>query len=107
MPVIQAATEAAGELESGCANGVCHGFTWEASAQACPEGQVCLVEIPLGDHDPKSGNRVEDAAGRAWYEAEVGDRRLRGWKDGPVFRALVTRSGAVDLVRLALAARGK
>ena len=106
-PVIRAATEAAEGMESGRGRGDSFGLDWEAEACACPDGAVCLVSINLGDHDPKPGNRVVDEADRAWYEASVGDRRLRGWKDGPVFRALVTRCDRVDLVRLSLAARGK
>jgi anti-sigma factor (TIGR02949 family) len=106
-PVIRAATEASAGAESGRGKGESFGFDWEASAVECPDGQVCRVAIPLGDHDPKPGHRVEDPAGRVWYEATVGDRRIVGWKDGPVFQALVTRDGKVDLDALATAARGK
>jgi len=133
-PVITAATEAAEGLELGRGSGgpapladapdlaaagfrktsCCGkvaapalGMDWAAAAYECPEGKVCLVSLDLGDHDPKPGNRLEDASGRAWYEAAVGDRRLRGWKDGPVFRALVTRSDRVDLERLSVVVRGK
>ncbi len=131
-PVILAATEAAEATESQpspprasvitpvdlseaglrCENGVCTvdapslEMQGQGAAYACPDGStVCLVSLDLGDHDPKPGNRVVDDAGRSWYEASVGDRRVRAWKDGPLFRALVTRSGTVDLVALSRLAR--
>ena len=68
---------------------------------------MALVSLPVGDHDPKPGTRVVDAAARAWYLATVGDRRVRGWKEGGAFRALVTRSERVDLEALSLLVRGK
>jgi hypothetical protein len=78
-----------------------------AAEYESPSGRVALVSMVVGEHDPKPGNIERDPAGRTWYVARVGDRRVRGWKEGGVFRALVTRSERVDLEVLALLVRGK
>ena len=78
--------------------------------QACvadyegPGGRAALVTLEVGDHPPKRWNRVR-RGDRDWYEASVGGRRVLGWHDGGVFRALVTRSEGLDLDALADAVR--
>ncbi len=67
-------------------------------------GRAALVVFTVGDHAPKPWNRVR-REGREWYEAEIDGARLLGWKEGPEFRALVTRSAGIDLRAMAAAAR--
>jgi len=130
-PILLASVEAAEGLEGGRATGgaapLAHapdlaplGWSKRACAaavpaptlgmQACvadyegPGGRAALVSLEVGDHPPKAWNRVE-RGGEEWYEAGVGGRRVLGWRDGGTFRALVTRSGTLDLDALAALVR--
>jgi anti-sigma factor (TIGR02949 family) len=127
-PVILASVEAADGLAEGSASGGpapladapdLAGRGWRKSAcaaavpapalglRACvadyegPGGRASLVTLPTGDHAPKSWNRVLRPDGSVWYEAVSDGRRVLGWREGGVFRALVTRSDALDLAALA------
>ncbi len=133
-PVLVAATEAAAGLEDGRGTGgqaaladapdlAAAGWTKVGGSASVPaprlqmtaaaaeyasgRDRVALVALRIGAHDPKSWNRKKDEAGREWYEATVGARRVLGWKEDGVFRALVTTSPRADLAALARLVRTK
>lgn len=129
-PVLLAAVEVAAGSDAGPARGelpgapdlaaagyrnVCHaegvaapalGLDGKALVYEGPGGKAWIVSLPTGDHEPKSWNRVVED-GLAWYEARVGEFRVCGWMEPGGFRAVVAKSEAVDLDRLARIARGK